>query len=253
MKELIMNQKSSFLILVSLIIFFATSLSYAFDLQKGLPSHVKEGIKNQIETIIGTSDFKGIPLLDSVTNWDDYNVWPDEFTFNGNKLELDFSAPGLTHPSKGVRPRPKKIPQDTPVELTYLTTNPYAAPYIRPFSFWRPNGFIREKRVLFQSERSVQLVFECGFYVSGELLSYGRDDLKMNRGIDDYFDKKGKNVATYILPHDNSGPIFLVNDHQTDVNTFNKMMDQLNQDNPGGEDFPLAYVSLDDPSQGKIL
>ncbi len=235
-----MLSKKIFFCLFSLAIFTQSSL--LFGLGKDLPLKVKDDIKNQIEIMIGTPP-KGIPLLDTWTNWDDPKKWPIEYAYDKNKLFLDYMAPGMLRSIGEPTEPPKEIPQTFPIAFNYYLQNHRgASDHPRSFSSWREDGSVETKGVTLWSKHASKNVFFLRFFATGELLYYARYDIKKDAHITDYFDKRGNLVGTLISSDNGSGVTYQEGNREKDLNAYNQMINRLNQENSG--DVPLPNMGV---------
>jgi hypothetical protein len=219
------------------------NLLFAFG--KDIPLKAKADIKNQIASMIGSSIPKGIPLLDSWTDWNDPKNWPKQYTFNDNILYLDVSAPGILRSmGEPAQPLPAEIPKTFPMGLDYYQLHgSQRTSHPRPHCSWRKDGTIRDKGAIFWSKGNSKTIFFLKFYASGELLMHARTDATTGNEITDYFEKNGWLTGTLIQPHDGSGSIYQEKGKEKDLVAYNAMIDRLNRDNQDEDALPNLGVS----------
>jgi hypothetical protein len=202
----------------------AVSLADSFkSTDEKIPLVVTQNVHQQIESYLGSADFKGIPLLDEKSDWNNFTNWPDEFGFKGLTYQLriwsdsDSSTPVECASREDIKP-------GRGLRATYQRKDaPDKGDGLKPSAYWQPDGTVHEKAI----EWNRQLVFEFKYYPCGELFSYARHGFANKDRQTDYYDRTGSLAGTESIPDGQSQAECRWNDLITDAPDFEKQKIQL--------------------------
>ena len=212
------------------------------DISQKTPEWVKKDIENQITTIFGEEDRKGIPLADPNIDWDNFKNWPSVFFHNGTELVIRIE--GVWDKEGQPLKSTKEILPGVEVDLWYFPKK-QVTPHVRPSARWRRNGSLSHKSLVLWSPEQSRDGYSCSYFPSGELLYYSR--WYVDRGVvqTDYFDKQANVIGSLLGSIQGiEPPIYKENGVAKDLKAYNQLIEKLNKEN--GLEMPYLGIAGQD-------